>query len=410
MRTDVNILLLEAGERRGGKRAEQIRELGYNVKQLTGVPDENHIKSDDDLTVVMVHAGLLRGTGVERLRKVMEKNPDMAVIYMVDENSRIGSLNDAIDGIYDYLALPASPSYMKHVIDLAVDRRARFLLEKYYQSYLENQVNEQLQSIANQQIRLMHADRLSSIGQVAAGIIHELNNPLTYMKLNLETVKTLQSENSRVLMEYGREHPEYRYKHMSPQELASEISDLLDTVKKGVNHIEKILGSIRRFSRRPEEVQTEFDLLQVVSNALNFAKVSMKNNIKIKQEFDDALPPLVGDPQKLEQVILNLIINASHALEETKNAGISIKAAKVEANGRNSAQISVSDNGPGIPVEIIGRIFDPFFTTKPKDKGTGLGLSISKEIVAEFSGTLEVESEKGLGAVFILTIPLKKGR
>jgi len=190
---DIKILVIETNERRAGERARQVGSLGYAVTQLAGMPD-TETDIPDDISIVMVWSGLLRGTGIDRLRKLMARYPDSSAIFMVENGERIGTQNDVVEGIYDYLVIPSSDLYMKHVIDVAVDRRARFLLEKYYQSYLEDQVSEQLQNISDQQMRLLHSDRLSSIGQVAAGIIHELNNPLTYMKLNLQTMALIQKK------------------------------------------------------------------------------------------------------------------------------------------------------------------------------------------------------------------------
>lgn len=410
MRTDVKILLLENSNSHGEERLKHIRRFDYKVTRLITIPSEENAVPDNDFSIIMVHVSLLRGTGIERLKRIMEKNRDAAIIYMVEEAGRIGLLNDVTGGIYDYLKLPASPPYLKHVIDMAVDRRVRFLLEKYYQRYLENQVNEQLQSLAEQQMKLMHTDKLSSIGQVAAGIIHELNNPLMYMKLNMEMLKNFQREISRLLADCGSEHTECRFKNMDVGKLADKMDNLLNTALKGASNIENLLGNILRFARRPDETMTEFDLMQAISNALNFAKVSMGKHIAIKKEFRNGLPPLRGNPQKLEQVILNLVINASQALKNRDDAAITIKTEKTEMDGKNAARVSVSDNGKGIPADIIDEIFDPFFTTKSKDNGTGLGLSISREIVAEFSGTLDVVSETGKGATFILTVPLANNK
>ena len=130
-------------------------------------------------------------------------------------------------------------------------------------------------------------------------------------------------------------------------------------------------------------------------------------NIKITREFAPGIPPLVGDPSKLEQVLLNLLINAIHAVEDRADGELEITTSMADNHGKRFVEVKFSDNGPGIPPDIIDKIFDPFFTTKSKEKGTGLGLSISAEIVEEFSGKLEVESVEGAGAVFTLLLPVK---
>lgn len=411
MPVDVKILVVEATEKRAKERARQVSSLGYTVVETTGIPDIESTGIDEDITVIMVQAGLLRGTGIDRLRTILGKHHEATVIFMVDNEGRIGSLNEVTDAIYDYLVVPSSDQYMNHVIDIAVDRRARFLLEKYYQSYLEEQVSEQLQSLSDKQMRLLHADRLSSIGQVAAGIIHELNNPLTYIKLNLETMEIIQKKCSELIATGNNKKIGKKDKTdniAKAVELVLEAKDLLGTVLKGVDQIQNILSNIRKFSRKPEKTATEFDVEQAISNALNFSKFSLKKNIVIKKEFAGGLPYITGDPPRLEQVFLNLLINAFQAMEGRRDGLLTIKTAAIEKNGRSYAQVKFFDNGCGIPPAIIKKIFDPFITTKPKEKGTGLGLSISSDIVEEFSGKLDVESEEGKGSTFTLILPGKK--
>ena len=408
MPTDITILVIETNERRASERARQISSLGYGLVSLTGMPD-TEVEIPDDISVVMVWSGLLRGTGVERLRQLTARYPDSSVIFMVENGERIGTLNEVVEGIYDYLVVPASDLSVKHVIDVAVDRRARFLLEKYYQSYLEEQVSEQLQNISDQQMRLLHSDRLSSIGQVAAGIIHELNNPLTYMKLNLQTMEMIQKKLRESLLDGGSEKKgkDKTSESNPPSFLFDEAESLLGTVQKGMEHIQSILANIRQFSRKPEKTLLEFDIGQAISNALNFTKFLLKKNIKITKEFAQGIPTLVGDPAKLEQVLLNLLINGIHAVEGKPDGELVIKTAIAENHGGQFVKVQFSDNGHGIPPGIIDKIFDPFFTTKSKEKGSGLGLSISAEIVEEFSGKLEVESVEGEGATFTLLLPIK---
>jgi len=406
---DVKILVIETNERRADERAQQVGSLGYGVVRHAGMPDID-AEFPDDISVVMVWSGLLRGTGIDRLKKLVARYADSSVIFMVDSGDRIGTLNDVLEGIYDYIAIPSSDLYMKHVIDVAVDRRARFLLEKYYQSYLEEQVSEQLQNISDQQMRLLHSDRLSSIGQVAAGIIHELNNPLTYMKLNLQTMEMIQEKLRKLIRDGGGKQKNKKGKTSENGGMAGmfeECSNMLGTVQKGVEHIQSILANIRQFSRKPEKTAMEFDIDQAISSALNFTKFLLKKNIKINKEFAEGMPCLVGDPAKLEQVMLNLLINAVHAVEDKADGELTIKTAMVETDGKRFVEIKFSDNGSGIPAGIIDKIFDPFFTTKSKEIGTGLGLSISAEIVEEFSGRLVAESTEGAGATFTLLLPIK---
>ncbi len=399
--TGIRVLLVAPPSAREEALATMLAAAGHGVERVNTIPPPGDPAVRPDTAAVMVEGSLLT-EGAEAFQALMETLPDSAVVYLMDQAHRIGLHNSLWNGIYDYLVFPCSEAHLRHVLEVAIDRRARFLLEKYYQRYLEEQVEAQLQWLADQRLRLLHADRLSSIGQITAGIMHELNNPLMYMKLNLETLDMLQQEATQALAAYGAEHPEWRCRGMDAAGVAGEMASLLQGANRGIGHIERIIANMRRMARREPAEGVEFDLHQAINNALAFARPALKRAADVQTSFCGGLPLLKGDPQMLEQLFLNLLLNAAQALEETPEGRIHIVTERVA----DTVGVTVRDNGPGIPPETLARVFDPFFTTKGRDQGTGLGLAISREIAAAFGGSLRAESEVGKGAAFVLSLPI----
>ncbi|MFN3739711.1 MAG: two-component system sensor histidine kinase NtrB [Thermodesulfovibrionales bacterium] len=225
---------------------------------------------------------------------------------------------------------------------------------------------------------LHQAEKLAAVGRLAAGIAHELNNPLGniigYAKLLLKTGN---------LGDYERE----------------KLSVIIEQAEKG----SEIIKGLLEFSHeRPLELKRVFinDFIERVLSTM--AHIIESSGIKIFKYLND-IPPLEADQKQIEQVLYNILLNAVQALEGRKDGIIEIRTSGLDS----TVQISISDNGPGIPREHLSLIFDPFFTTKPPGKGTGLGLSISSEIVKKHGGSLWVESEIGKGTTFHIILPVK---
>jgi len=224
--------------------------------------------------------------------------------------------------------------------------------------------------------RLIQADKLSSIGLLAAGVAHEVNTPLA------------------VISTYA-------------QMLAKQISGdeqkapLLEKIARQTFRASEIVNSLLNFSRTSATEYVPVDLNKVVRETLSlvehqFAQVSMKTDLSL----DDKIASVKGSPGKLQQVFLNLFLNARDAMESGGTLSIETR----QVNG--SVRVSVRDTGAGIAPENLARIFDPFFTTKGAKKGTGLGLSVSYGIVREHGGDITVQSQRGRGTQFLLTFPV----
>ena len=240
--------------------------------------------------------------------------------------------------------------------------------------------------------QLASSEKMASVGQMAAGIAHEINTPLG------------------IILGYAQ-------LMMDDFEEGSEPYQNLVVIERQTKASRKIVADLLKYSRQSGSIRQSVHLNEIVSDALAVTEHSLGlNHVQVQRELCVDLPPVMGDPEKLCQVVVNLINNASHAMEEQGGGLLQVRTC-LESDEKFGI-IEVQDSGHGIPSHIKARIFDPFFTTKPVGKGTGLGLSVSYGIMKEHGGTIEIESpvqsiskaqgeiKKGLGTLFRLRLPL----
>ncbi len=237
--------------------------------------------------------------------------------------------------------------------------------------------------------RLVQADRLAALGTMAAGVAHEVNNPLGYLILNLDWISRKLSER--------------------PFDLANldGLTDLLGEARRGAERVATIVRELRSFSRTEGESRHAVDLATVVQSAIRIAGHEIHHRARITTTFGE-VAPVWGHEGRIEQVVLNLLLNAAQAMSEASASTNAIHVS-VRADGAGRAVLEVADNGAGIPPEILPHIFDPFFTTKPPGVGTGLGLSICHGIVESLGGTVAVHSEPREGTTFRVVFPTTYG-
>lgn len=251
------------------------------------------------------------------------------------------------------------------------------------------------------QTSLLLADRLASVGTLAAGVAHEINNPLGYMITNLQCIDEELAEVRSLVGRLGEKGGA-----ASPAEVAAALADLEEPVRiarRGADRVRQIVRDLMTFSRADTESRGAVDVRDVLDFTLKMANNEIKRKAKIDTRYADILPPVLANESRLGQVFLNLIINAAQAIPEGAPEANAISiVAGVEGE---QVAVTVSDTGPGIPYDMQTRIFDPFFTTKPVGVGTGLGLSICHRLVIGFGGSLSLVSEVGKGATFKVTLP-----
>ncbi len=286
------------------------------------------------------------------------------------------------------------------------------------------------------EIKLQQANKMESIGTLAAGIAHEINTPTQFIGNNLRFLEDSFNDLNRVLASAGRlvtledgattlqqELAEMRtaIEEAEVDFLLEEIPEAVQQSQRGVENVTRIVSSMRAFAHPGEDEKTPADLHKIIQDTVVVSRNEWKYVADLKEEFCEDLPEVPCYPGAFGQVILNLITNASHAigvaLEQRRNS----ESHREEATGtekglitivttrRNDcAEIRVSDTGTGIPASIQKRVFDPFFTTKDVGKGTGQGLSLAHSVIVEnHGGDINFETEPGKGTTFIITLPIK---
>jgi len=303
--------------------------------------------------------------------------------------------------------------HLEHDVDLLnqqVDQRTESLRKAYDE--LQARDNE----LRSAQTALVQTEKLASLGQLVAGVVHEINNPLSYVLNNIQVIKrdtallgelselhaaaaaaTDESERKRFQAE-----AEELAQRIDAAETAAAIDRLLAGTADGLQRIRKIVQDLRDFSRTGETQMEPTDLCQLAETTLSILAYELKRKqIEVVKDCR-AMPPIPASPIKISQVLINIIMNAIQAVPERGHIWVST------AVEDGWAAIHVRDDGHGIPEEIVGKIFDPFFTTRPRGEGTGLGLSVSYGIVKEHEGTIDVRSTPGKGAEFVVRLPLKR--
>lgn len=222
------------------------------------------------------------------------------------------------------------------------------------------------------------SSRLSTVGEMAAGIAHEINNPLTSV-LGF----------SELLLQ---------------EDLPPEVKDSFKYIVDGSNRVKEIVRRLLTFARQSKPCKTNLDIHELINNTLELRGYVLKTaNIDVIKQYSSDLPWVTVDSAQLQQVFLNIIVNAEYAMKKAHDQGILTIITRKEED--DNITISFKDDGPGIPEDAVSKVFDPFFTTKDPGEGTGLGLSLSRSIILEHGGSIEVESEIGRGATFIIRLP-----
>lgn len=283
------------------------------------------------------------------------------------------------------------------------------------------ELSEMIEKLKETQIQLIQREKMAGIGQLAAGVAHEINNPLGYITSNVNTLRkyiekyldlmAIYKETIKLPLDKGLEEYINAIEKLNSFEkenkidyINEDIKELLKETSEGLNRIVKIVNGLRNFSRVDcKEDFTDYDLNQGIESTLLIANNSIKYYAEVKLELS-TLPTIQVLGSEINQVILNLLVNAAHAVRDSGKQGI-IGISTCDKG--DFVSLEIEDSGVGILPENLTKIFEPFFTTKKVGEGTGLGLSIAYDIIVnKHKGKINVKSEVGKGTTFILELPI----
>ncbi len=281
---------------------------------------------------------------------------------------------------------------------------------------LEHEKNEQLalnRKLQETKSQLLQSEKLASIGQLAAGVAHEINNPIGYVKSNIHALQDYVTTLLGLIDAYDRRAQELgatgtdvadlmkRRREADLDFMREDIGKLLGESAEGVSRVQRIVQDLKDFSHVDQAEWKVADINKGLESTLNIVANELKYKADVVRDFS-ALPPIECLPQQLNQVFMNILVNAAQAID-----GHGTITIRTRAEHDGGVVIEISDTGRGIPPEQLNRIFDPFFTTKGIGEGTGLGLSIAYGIINKHQGRIEVQSSVGKGTTFRITLPAR---
>ncbi|MBE9208250.1 hybrid sensor histidine kinase/response regulator [Nostoc sp. LEGE 06077] len=365
-----------------------------------------------------------------RLLKADPKTQDIPVIFMTALSDTSKKIEGFQVGAVDYITKPFQQEEVLSRVKLHLKLHDLATRLEHKNVLLEQKVTEVSQAyeyLKKVQIQLIQSEKLSSLGQMVAGIAHEINNPVNFIYGNLVHANEYTQEVLHLLHLYQEEYPHPTPRIQAELEvtnlefLESDLLKLLNSMNFGARRIREIVKSMRVFSRTDDANRTETDIHECLDGTLTILNYRLKPKpehpeIEIVKNYG-LLPPVECYAGQINQVFMNILSNAIDALDDYNQQRsfeeIKQQPSRIEIRtsmiGDDWVTIHIADNGPGICQEVQAKLFEPFFTTKPAGKGTGLGLSISHQIVVEkHGGNINCQSTPGNGTAFIVKIPIQQ--
>jgi signal transduction histidine kinase len=281
--------------------------------------------------------------------------------------------------------------------------REKYLKELETTNAVLDSKNQDLQKLydelKNTQAQLIHSEKMASLGQLVAGISHELNNPIGFIYANVKQLKSYTDKIEKFSERLDSKSAQsIEMKDITIKSILPDLKNLIDDTIHGSQMVKDLVDNLRKFSHLDQAQWKEVDIHQGIESSLMILNPELKHRIVVIKEFK-AIRPIECNPGQINQVFLNLLSNAAQAIEGEGEITIKTKEDK------ENLYVKICDTGSGIPDKILSKIFDPFFTTKDVGKGTGLGLSISYSIIKDHNGNIDVESNVYQGTTFTLTLP-----
>ena len=338
--------------------------------------------------------------GIELCRKIRGQS-DCDYVYVILLTSRVEK-EDIVAGLDagadDYITKPFDREVLRSRIAVGVRivQYETLLAEKNVQLQRYGSEMEKLAEERSKQ--LVHAERMATVGLLSAGIAHEINNPATFIAGNIQTLGKFYEDLEPVLLERTKQGCQDAEKL---EFILQEMPKAVEGIRNGVRRISRIVKGLKSFCRKNENSVAACDINTCIEQALELCHNALKYYVTIERDLAENLPHITADSQQIEQVLINLIVNAADAMMEQGQGTLSIKSQRAD----NSVVVKISDKGPGIPDDKLDDIWQPFFTTKPPDKGTGLGLFTVRGIIENHEGLISLENKSSGGVEFTITLP-----
>ncbi len=262
----------------------------------------------------------------------------------------------------------------------------------------------QMETLANQRAQqLIHSERMSSLGVLAAGVAHEINNPMSFISGNVQNLQCFWKDLEPILRNVVAKDASPSSKKV--EFVLEEMPKILESIMKGVYRVTKIVKGLKKYSGQQSKQEREpVNVNSCVEQALEMCRGTINKATHIELNLKKDISEILANTVEIEQILVNLIVNASHAMEGKENQTLVVTTDE----SQDSVVVTVDDTGSGIPQEIISKIWDPFMTTKPQGKGTGLGLSICSGIIRNLGGEISAENREHCGARIKFRIPTSK--
>ena len=277
----------------------------------------------------------------------------------------------------------------------AIKRRYTEIELAYNYQTLTSTLNE----LKETQQQLVHNEKMASLGKLAAGVAHEINNPIGYINSNLDTLKDYIALFTRALTTVDQQQLGNSVDLRQLNFAQDDVSPLIDACLEGITRVTDIVNGLKTFSRKDQSRFVTININEVIESALKVVWNQLKYQHNVVKELTDPLPNIVGNFGQLQQVFINLFVNAANAM--TDKGTLTVASKKLS----NEVEVSVSDTGCGMSEAILKQLFEPFFTTKPENEGTGLGLSVSYAIIEQHNALISVNSEPNRGSTFTIRFP-----
>jgi len=369
---NIRLLLVDDEDDFRNTLAKRLIKKGISPMQAENGEKAMTILENKQVDVVVLDVKMPGMDGIEVLGHIKTRYPKTEVIFLTGHAATQDGVQGIKSGAYDYLSKPIEFEHLLGKIKQAyekIQREEEKIKEAEFRKYMEAQ--------------MMTTERLASLGTLAAGVAHEINNPLAIINESAGWLKLILSK-----------------EEMAGIPRKQDFEKALDKIEKGVERAKRITSQLLGFAKKDDSVFAEVDLAELTEEAVHLVKREATNkDVQIVCEIDPNTGTIWSDAYQFRQVLINLLTNAIYATEPGGRISIIL-----EAVGDN-VKLTVRDNGRGIPKENMKKIFEPFFSTKPPGEGTGLGLFVTRGIVEKLCGTIEVESRLGDGTSFYVNVP-----